>query len=115
VKPAVKNQDAKRSSHLVITAAAQREFKNQKNKKWLISYNGTCSDMPALGFYQDEGRSDSDGLVVQQAGVVIFIEQKTVSLFEEWGDITVDCTDYNGDKPGGKQFIAAFKKNAVNE
>jgi hypothetical protein len=23
------------------------------------------------------------------------------------------CIDYNGDKPGGKQFIAAFKKGGT--
>ena len=114
-KPENNKEVVKKVTHLIFTSAAKKELKIQKNKKWLISYNGTCSDQPALGFYQDDGTSDSDGLVVQQAGVIIFVEQKIVCLFEEWGAVIVDCTDYNGAKPGGKQFIAAFKKADVKE
>jgi len=115
VKPAEKKEAAKPSSPVVFTEAARAELKNQKNKKWLISYNGTCGDAPALGFYPDDGGSDSKGLLVKQEGAVICIEQKVVALFDEWGSVTVDCTDYNGDKPGGKQFTAEFKKDAINE
>ena len=110
VKPAGNKEVAKPSSHIVFTEAAQKELKNQKNKKWLISYNGTCGDAPALGFYPDDGGSDFSGLSVQQTGGVIRIEQKIVDLFDEWGAVTVECTDYNGDKPGGEQFMAEFKK-----
>jgi hypothetical protein len=94
---------------VIFTEAARAELKAHKNKKWLISYNGTCGDAPALGFYPADGGADSECLKVEHEGVVIMIEKKIVSLFEKWGSVTVDCIDYNGDKPGGKSFLAEFK------
>ncbi len=108
-KPAEAKEAVKSSCPIVFTEAACKELKSQANKKWLISYNGTCGDAPALGFYQDDGEAGSGDLQVQQNGLKIRIEQKLVALSGEWGVITVDCTDYNGDKPGGKQYVAEFK------
>jgi len=111
VKPPEVKKTVKPSRYIVLTEAARVELKDQKHKKWRITYNGTCGDAPALGFYQDDGESLAGAVTVQQEGAVIRIEQKILALLDEWGAVTVNCIDYNGDKPGGKQFTAELKKD----
>lgn len=95
--------------HIIFTEAAKTELKQQSNKKWLISYNGTCSGAPALGFFPGDGKEVADGLRVEMEGATIILEKNVANLLEEWGCITLDCIDYNGDAAGGKQFVPEFK------
>lgn len=103
-----KKQKASASQkQLVLSDAARKAMKTQPKKCWSVTYNGTCSDGPALGFYP-EVEPLSGGVDVSQDGFRIYADPKVSELLDKMGPIVVGCTPAGNDYT----FTAEFKNAA---
>lgn len=92
---------------LKLSNHAKKEIQSRHNTTWQVTYNGTCSGKPVLGFYPDNGSDFDRGGKIEIAGVTILIEKTLTDMGNKCDNISIDFMN--------NQFLAEIKKRGTKE
>ncbi|NQT86201.1 hypothetical protein HQ560_05510 [bacterium] len=85
--------------YITVSKEAEAEMRERCKRttiRWLVVYNGTCSDAPALGLYARDQDVPHDAIAGRAKGFDFALTRKVADLLDEWGSVIIEChASYN--------------------